>query len=181
MIVIHYDELENSSRLVESVLPLQVIDVTSSLFIANTEMSINLRNFSDQIARFATLCDIVLYGPKAETFAEIISCVTTTIGCRGKSAGKRAVIHANKIEYKTIIIKDDFSVYENNYPEFVMYDSTGLSKRRLDFWELENMQMRKMSGANEVTKNVWIGNIMFGIGEKFVVLTDICSLPEEKK
>jgi hypothetical protein len=61
MIVIHCDELENSSRLVESVLPLQVIGVASSLFIANTEMSINLRNFSVQIARFATLCDTILY------------------------------------------------------------------------------------------------------------------------
>ncbi|KAG1137309.1 hypothetical protein G6F37_005849 [Rhizopus arrhizus] len=128
---------KNSSRLVESVLPLQVIDVTSSLFIANTEMSINLRNFSDQIARFATLCDIIVLVRQQQLDA----------------VEKSAVIHANKIEYKTIIIKDDFSVYENNYTELVMYDSTGLSKRRLDFWELENIQMRKMSGANEVTKN----------------------------
>lgn len=113
-IVIHYDELENSSRLVESVLPLQAIDVISSLFIANTEMSINLRNFSDQITRFATLCDIVLYGPKAETFAEIISKAQQNLlqvwqqqlDAVKKSAGRRAVIHANKIEYKTIIIKD---------------------------------------------------------------------------
>lgn len=77
-------------------------------------MSIKLRNFSDQIARFATLCDIVLYGPKAETFVEIISKAQQNLfqvwqqqlDAVEKSAGKRAVIHANKIEYKTIIIKD---------------------------------------------------------------------------
>jgi hypothetical protein len=57
MIAIHCDELENSNRLVKSVLPLQVIDVTCSFFIANTEISINLRNFSDQIVCFTTLCD----------------------------------------------------------------------------------------------------------------------------
>ena len=40
-----------------------------------------------------------------------------------------------------------------------MYDSTGLSRdTHADFSILENIEMRKMSGANEVTKNVWIGN-----------------------
>jgi dual specificity MAP kinase phosphatase len=39
-----------------------------------------------------------------------------------------------------------------------MYDVTGLSVNRRDFWELENIQMKQMSEATEITNHVWIGN-----------------------
>lgn len=52
---------------------------------------------------------------------------------------------------------DEFSVFERDYPELVMYDSTGLLMQRRDFVELENMQMREMSKATEITRNIWVG------------------------
>lgn len=39
-----------------------------------------------------------------------------------------------------------------------MYDSTGLMVQRRDFVELENIQMREMSKAAEITKNIWVKN-----------------------
>lgn len=51
---------------------------------------------------------------------------------------------------------DEFSVFERDYPELVMYDSTGLMVQRRDFVELENIQMRELSKSTEITKNIWV-------------------------
>lgn len=39
-----------------------------------------------------------------------------------------------------------------------MFDGSGIAVRRQDFWELEQMEMREMSKASEITSHVWIGN-----------------------
>lgn len=54
---------------------------------------------------------------------------------------------------------DEFSVFERDYPELVMYDSTGLMVQRRDFVELENIQMRELSKTTEITKNIWVKKI----------------------
>jgi hypothetical protein len=37
-----------------------------------------------------------------------------------------------------------------------MCDSTGLAIQKRDLFEMENIQMREMSKAIEVTKHVWV-------------------------
>lgn len=114
LLLVHCDLEPTKNRLVQSVLPLQLVDSLTNEFIVNTETNINLRNFANQISRFATLCDIVVYGSNAESFAEIISIAqqklfTTRqqqIEAVHASAGKRAILNANTLIYKTIIIKD---------------------------------------------------------------------------
>lgn len=49
-------------------------------------------------------------------------------------------------------------MFEKEYPELVMYDSDGVAKRTLDFFELEGARMREMSAASEVTPGVWVIN-----------------------
>ena len=113
ILVIHCDE-KNTARLVDTVLPEQVLDPSTGEFYANNEKSINLRNFSNQVSRFATLCDIIVYGPQAEIFALAISEAQKTLytvrqqqqEAVQSSAGKKAIANANTIVYKTIIIKD---------------------------------------------------------------------------
>ncbi|GAN04698.1 conserved hypothetical protein [Mucor ambiguus] len=56
------------------------------------------------------------------------------------------------------LLLDEFSVFETDYPELIMYDSTGLLMQRRDFVDLENIQMREMSKATEITRNIWVGN-----------------------
>lgn len=51
---------------------------------------------------------------------------------------------------------DDFSIFERNYPELVMWDSTGLIMQTRDFFELESKQMREMSKATEITEHIWV-------------------------
>lgn len=113
LLLVHCNELETASRLVESVLPFQVV-LEEGQFIKNTEVAINLRNFQNQIARFATICDIVLYGQHASSVAENVANAQSKIfkerqsqiEAVKKSAGKRAIVNANQIIYKTIIIED---------------------------------------------------------------------------
>ncbi|CAO0799217.1 unnamed protein product [Mucor circinelloides] len=171
LMVIHCQDLETTSRLIETVLPHQVLFMEPPhqyefINSYNKDISINLRNFQNQVSRFATICDLVLYGTHAHRLATELAAAQrklhqerlTQIEAVQKSAGKRAVANANTLIYKTIVIEDEFSVFERDYPELVMYDSTGLLMQRRDFVELENMQMREMSKATEITNNIWVGN-----------------------
>ncbi|KAI9475760.1 MAG: hypothetical protein EXX96DRAFT_574521 [Benjaminiella poitrasii] len=170
LMIMHCQELEFTARLIESVLPQQVLymDPPHQYDFINSHnkvTEINLRNFGNQVSRFATICDIVLYGDQARKIAEILIAAQQKlyrerqdqIETIQKSSGKRAVMNANRILYRTIIIEDDFLVFERNYPELVMCDSTGLILQRRNFRELEFTEMRKMSQASEITKNVWLG------------------------
>ncbi|KAK4509070.1 DNA-binding protein snt1 [Mucor velutinosus] len=171
LMVIHCEDSETTSRLMETVLPHQVLfmEPPHQYEFINSykkDVSINLRNFQNQISRFSTICDLVLYGTHAQHLATELAAAQrklhqerlAQIEAVQKSAGKRAVVNANTLIYKTIVIEDEFSVFERDYPELVMYDSTGLLMHRRDFVELENLHMRKMSKATEVTRNIWVGN-----------------------
>ncbi|KAG1053997.1 hypothetical protein G6F42_028891 [Rhizopus arrhizus] len=74
MIVIHCQDLETTSRLIETVLPHQVLFMEPPhqyefINSYNKDISINLRNFQNQVSRFATICDLVLYGTHAHRLA----------------------------------------------------------------------------------------------------------------
>lgn len=118
LMVIHCQEFENRSRLIETVLPQQVISMEpphQHEFIStyNRELQINLRNFKSQVSRFSTICDIVLYGKHAPEVAIALAAAQqklhkermAQIESVQKSAGKRAIANANTITYKTIIIQ----------------------------------------------------------------------------
>ncbi|KAF1797793.1 hypothetical protein FB192DRAFT_1396101 [Mucor lusitanicus] len=171
LMVIHCQDSETTSRLIETVLPRQVLFMEPPhqyefINSYNKDVSINLRNFQNQVSRFSTICDLVLYGTHAQHLATELAAAQrrlqqerlAQIEAVQKSAGKRAVVNANTLTYRTIVIEDEFSVFERDYPELVMYDSTGLLMQRRDFVELENMQMREMSKATEITRNIWVGN-----------------------
>lgn len=186
LMVVHCHDLENTARLVETVLPKQIVSLDPahpSEFINsyNKELSINLRNFQNQIARFSTVCDLVLYGSNAHEMATRVSAAQKKLYEQRSAllentiriAGKKATSNANRIIYKVIVIEgncceknkialeltcllDDFSVFERHFPELVLYDSTGLLLRARNFFEMEHAQMREMSKAVEITKNVWV-------------------------
>ncbi|KAI8981676.1 hypothetical protein BDF20DRAFT_834368 [Mycotypha africana] len=168
-----------SARLVDSVLPEQLIHLDSEEFINNNPNSnsraakrdisslINLRNFQNQIARFSTLCDLILYGHNANNLAvkmahaqrKLFQQRADQLNHVAKVAGKRAVLQANHIEYKIIVLEDtNFWIFEQSYPEYVLYNSDGILLQKRDLYELESNEMREMSKASEITPNVWLGN-----------------------
>ncbi|EIE82509.1 hypothetical protein RO3G_07214 [Rhizopus delemar RA 99-880] len=169
VLVVHCNPLIHSQRLTESVTPLEILDNEAHfLNKTTTDVTINLRNFENQVLRFATLCDVFLYGERAEELAplmvkaqeEFYQQRMEQIEQVASAAGKRAVHHANYIKYKTIIIQgeNEFSVFEEQFPQLVMYDSSGRAMKKTDFYEMEGAQMREMSAASEVTRHVWAGN-----------------------
>ncbi|KAI8389325.1 hypothetical protein BD560DRAFT_381303 [Blakeslea trispora] len=164
LMAIHCGE-ETKARLIDTVLLDQILE--DHAFKPTDSPEINLRNFSNQPARFATICDLILYGPQAEEIAEVVAKAQKDIylhrfaglGTLRLSLGKRALAYANQIKYKTIIIQDDFSVFEKEFPELVMYDTEGLpSPYKVDLEQLELTQIREMTKASEISPLVWMGN-----------------------
>lgn len=47
-------------------------------------------------------------------------------------------------------------MFEEQFPQLVMYDSSGRAMKKTDFYEMEGAQMREMSAASEVTRHVWV-------------------------
>jgi hypothetical protein len=116
LMLVHCYDLENTARLIDSVLPDQIVSKTHpSEFIDtyNKDISINLRNFSNQIARFSTLCDLILYGPTATEVAEILSSAqkklfeqrAAQLENMQQATRKRLNDHVNTINYKIIIVE----------------------------------------------------------------------------
>ncbi|GAN04697.1 hypothetical protein MAM1_0071c04161 [Mucor ambiguus] len=118
LMVIHCQDLETTSRLVETVVPHQVLIMEPPhqyefINSYNKDVSINLRNFQNQISRFSTICDLVLYGTHAQHLAAELAAAQqklhqerlAQIEAVQKSAGKRAVVNANTLIYRTIVIE----------------------------------------------------------------------------
>ncbi|KAI9247910.1 hypothetical protein EDC94DRAFT_664412 [Helicostylum pulchrum] len=164
LLLVHCDD-EQCARLIDSVLPHHVLD-QQGLFLNPADVSINLRNFQYQVARFAMVSDIVCYGKGAHKVAKVlVEAQRKSFDSRLKQlegvtriAGKRAVLHANRIKYKTIVIEDEFSVFEHMHPDLVWLDSNGITVTHQDFWQLENQEMKSMSKSTEITHGVWMGN-----------------------
>ncbi|KAI9023023.1 protein-tyrosine phosphatase-like protein [Phycomyces nitens] len=169
LMLVHADQsLIHNSRLVDSVLPNDILSPDGSEFLHafETDATINLRNFKIQVGRCATISDIVVYGADADRVASRIRAAQIKLRQERmkqlekvkRTAGSRAIANANTFEYKTLVIKDPFSVFESNYPELVCSDSNGIPINRVNFGEREKEEMLKMSTASEVTPNIWVGN-----------------------
>jgi dual specificity MAP kinase phosphatase len=143
---------------------------------------IHLRNFKIQSWRYASISDIVVYGDQAETIAHRVSMAQRHIFEERKlyhqrlhkSSGRRAVRNSNDIIYRIFIIEggerktrtratsnrslylDTIDTFERCFPGLVWYNSNGLLLNDISLLEREKMEMRKMSSAKELTKNVWV-------------------------
>ncbi|KAI8328732.1 hypothetical protein BC941DRAFT_444458 [Chlamydoabsidia padenii] len=167
------------SRLVQSFLPEDILMAVHPSdneeetwgFRDNTTVSsssggIHLRNFKIQPYRYASISDIVIYGDQAETIARRVSQAQHRIYQERQvhhqrlrqSSGKRAIVDCNDITYRILIIRDTIDTFEKYFPELVWYNSNGHLMNNVSFLEREKREMREMSGAQELTDNIWFGN-----------------------
>ncbi|ORZ06186.1 hypothetical protein BCR42DRAFT_361184 [Absidia repens] len=125
---------------------------TSSLD-ASAPPSIHLRNFAIQPGRYASISDIVIYGPHADNVARRIANAQQHIYqerqsyhqrvfASGGAGTKRAMSQANDLTYRIFIITDPMALVEDTS----------------SFLDLEKQAMREMTKATELTKGLWIGN-----------------------
>jgi dual specificity MAP kinase phosphatase len=114
--VVHADEaFPNQNRLVGSVLPNEILTNGPSpdfLDTAETELGINLRNFRIQVARYATISDIVVYGTGAIDVARKISAAQKKIRAQWQDQlqaikqqnGNRPLPSVNDLDYRTFVV-----------------------------------------------------------------------------
>ncbi|CAG8562648.1 496_t:CDS:2 [Paraglomus occultum] len=114
---------------------------------------INLRNFKWQVAKYATVSDIIVYGEHGldENVLEIAKQAS-----RAQSYLRET--RPNGIEYETFVIIEPFSYFEKEFPDLVSIDSQGFIRNKINFLEQEREEMRLLTAALEISTNVWLGN-----------------------
>ncbi|KAI9275365.1 hypothetical protein BY458DRAFT_473441 [Sporodiniella umbellata] len=167
MLLIHAHSEAKGERLVESFEASEIVH-PDGRFVESTESepTINLRNFKNQPVLMASLSDLFLFGDQAvETAIRCVQAQRRAYASRqaqidqvARTAGPRAVANANRLKYKTIVIRDAFATFEQKYREYVMYDSQGHGLNLLDLTERENQEMKTMSKLCRVTEGVWVGH-----------------------
>ncbi|KAI9321737.1 hypothetical protein BX666DRAFT_2073950 [Dichotomocladium elegans] len=146
----------------------QILHPSEDMFLAtsSSNSSIQLRNFHLQVPRYATLCDLVVYGTHdtlvlanrlARAQAVLRSARIAAIEKTIKSAGKRAAKDANDLQYNVFIIKGTLKMEP---PEVIQMAHPELRSpgKEMSFEERERQAIRSMSKASEITPHVWAGN-----------------------
>ncbi|KAG9285422.1 hypothetical protein G9A89_010897 [Geosiphon pyriformis] len=165
--VVQAEEDNTKAQLVGTVFPSDILNPPSSddpnefrgfLRIPDGE-GINLRNFKIQVAKYATLCDIVVYGENG--LSEKVMQIAKQISrAQQASRAQKATRHqrTNEILYETFVIVEPFSLFEKDFPELVAVDSQGAICNKINFLEQEREEMRLLTAASEISHNVWLGN-----------------------
>ncbi|KAK9457275.1 hypothetical protein V1511DRAFT_485876 [Dipodascopsis uninucleata] len=117
---------------------------------------VGLRNFHIQVAKVATLSDIVVYSKKGQPADGMLGLA--------KRISQAQIFHRSITpgipEYNTFIVTDSFEVFEKDYPELVAITSNGTwYENSMDFLYHERKEMSSMSKACEVTPNFSMGNL----------------------
>lgn len=115
----------------------------------------SVRNFHIQSAKSAVTSDIIVYGHDllaARRLAWNIAAAQQR--WRDKHDAQGHLIPY----YNTFICVSPFNEFEQNYPELVAIDSTGLlTGNVIDFVHQERKEMYAMAKPSEISHNVWMG------------------------
>ncbi|KAI9316591.1 protein-tyrosine phosphatase-like protein [Dichotomocladium elegans] len=163
IMLVHADEAYPlHSRLVDSVLPSEIISEDGPVFIDVSDPSINLRNFKIQVVRYASISDIVVYGRNADIWAHKIAHAQAQLRKERMELADRMnmkdALELNDLEYRVLMIRDPFTVFEQNYRDYVGYDSNGVCVNEINFWKQEKEEIWEMSKATLITPHIWVGN-----------------------
>ncbi|KAF0530561.1 Dual specificity protein phosphatase PPS1 [Gigaspora margarita] len=163
VIVVQAEEMARS-QLVGSVLPTDILDYGNPddpeddcsargfLKIMDSE-GINLRNFKIQVAKYATISDIIVYGENG--LNENVLNIAKQMAWAQKKFKEE---NSNILEYEVFVIIEPFSIFEEEYPELVAIDSQGNVRNKIDFSNREREEMQTLTAASEISTNVWLGN-----------------------
>ncbi|KAK9343335.1 hypothetical protein V1522DRAFT_236349 [Lipomyces starkeyi] len=117
---------------------------------------VGLRNFDIQVAKIATLSDIVVYSKKGQPTDGLLGLA--------KRISQAQLYHRSITpgcpEFNTFIVLDPFEVFEQHYPELVAVTANGkCHEHARDFLYHERREMSVMSTASEVTPGLYLGNV----------------------
>nr|CAG8550662.1 4254_t:CDS:2 [Entrophospora candida] len=146
------DEGSERSQLIGSVFPKGSNYIRGFLKVADGE-GINLRNFKIQVAKYATISDIIVYGE--DGLNENVLKVAKQVAWAQQILREQRSIGIN---YETFVILDPFSVFEKDFLNVVAIDNKGIWRNKINFPEQEREEMRILTAASEISPNVWLGN-----------------------
>ncbi|CED84651.1 Dual specificity phosphatase [Phaffia rhodozyma] len=122
--------------------------------------TICLRNLGLQVAKYATISDIVIYHPQglctsalnvAERCAEAMEAEYLL---RKKVAGR----DQDPVRYNVFVVTDPFEEFEVRHPDLIGVDSQGNRVNKVDLFEKEQTESVSLTKAREVSPNFWMGN-----------------------
>ncbi|CAG8616303.1 7314_t:CDS:2 [Ambispora leptoticha] len=156
--IVQAEEDSQKSQLVGSVYPSDILNPPNENAIRGflniqEEDVINLRNFKIQVAKYATLSDIVVYGEHGLN-DQVLQIAKQVAWAQQVMREERP----NGIEYETFVIIDPFTVFEKDFPDLVAIDSHGVLCNKINFLDQEREEMRLLTEATEISRNVWLGN-----------------------
>ncbi|KAK9478459.1 hypothetical protein V1514DRAFT_342699 [Lipomyces japonicus] len=117
---------------------------------------VGLRNFHIQVAKVATVSDIVVYSKKGQPTDGLLGLAKRI----SQAQRHHRLKNPNIPEYNTFIVSDPFEKFEDEYPNLVAIGSTGkCHEYAMDFLYHEHKEMSAMSTASEVLSNFYMGNL----------------------
>lgn len=123
---------------------------------------INLRNFKLQAAKIASLSDIVVYSADGLASPELLATAERFLeahkNTRKQRAAENGLPEDEFIQYNVFVIVDRFEVFERRLPHLVAVSSNGFRRHKIDFFEQEKQEMRKLTQASPIADGVWLGN-----------------------
>ncbi|KAG0268853.1 tyrosine/serine/threonine protein phosphatase pps1 [Actinomortierella ambigua] len=180
----------NAQALIASLTPIADSDRSTlplqPRFLSTETDGINIRNFKIQVARYATISNIVVYGsaPKQQATTSSPShpdCVDASSGGHEQQGRRewleRVIAVANLISdaqedfflrmqplgmqqrCETMVVTESFQSLEQQCPELIAVDSAGRpTQHNVDFWEQEREKMALLTRVSEIAPGVWLGN-----------------------
>ncbi|CAG8591254.1 1243_t:CDS:2 [Ambispora gerdemannii] len=159
--IVQAEENSLKSQLVGSVYPSDILNhppnedenAFRGFLNIQEEDAINLRNFKIQVAKYATLSDVVVYGEHGLN-DQVLQIAKQVAWAQQVMREERP----NGIEYETFVIIEPFAVFEKDFSDLVAIDSQGVMCNKINFLDQEREEMRLLTEATEISRNVWLGN-----------------------
>lgn len=147
----------------------------------------SVRNFHIQVAKFAGISDIVVYGDgeHPDDRAEVMR-IAKRISAAQIDFRKQCLGNSSRAFplYSTFVVESVFSEFEKLFPEFVTVNTKGyITGKVVDFCHWERMEMCSMSKTSEISSNVWLGSTSNpcrtdnGAWNVMILCTDMALMP----
>ncbi|KAL7414584.1 hypothetical protein BDY24DRAFT_414300 [Mrakia frigida] len=122
--------------------------------------TISLRNLGLQVAKYATISDIVIYHPQGLCVSALNVAERCAEALETMWQERKLECHDGQdpVRYNVFLVTDPFSAFENSFPELVAVDSQGVPRSKIDLFQKEAYETAELSKAQEVSPGFWMGN-----------------------
>ncbi|KAJ5488927.1 hypothetical protein N7539_003817 [Penicillium diatomitis] len=147
----------NRARIKGAVTAPEVINPSARFLMADPPEGFSVRNFQIQTAKLAAMSDIIIYGEDGDSQSDLLELAEDFVTAQQAWRMKHDPAQ-ERPTYNTFVLTDPFAEFEKEHPDLVAVDSAGHSTGNvMDLFQWERFEMRSMSRASEISKNVFLG------------------------